>query len=175
MGAWTIVITPIDVKKVFGKAGHVRVKGTIDGFPFDDTSLMPMATGEHCMPVKTAVRKAIRKEAGDTIEIILEEDFAGVEVPSELKEAFKASPEAKKLFESYSPSHKRNYVRYINESKTQQTRERRAVDSVIALEKIYFEKGIPVKKASRKAAGNTAKKESNKKTKNASPKGANKK
>ena len=38
MGAWTIVITPIDVKKIFGKAGHVRVKGTIDGFPFDDKS-----------------------------------------------------------------------------------------------------------------------------------------
>ena len=149
MGAWTIAITPIDVRKVFGKAGHVRVKGTIDGFPFDDTSLMPMGTGEHCMPIKTPIRKAIKKEAGAIIEIILEEDFAELKIPSELKEAFKASPEAKKMFEAYSPSHKRNYTKYINESKKKETREKRAVDSVLRIEKEYFEKGLPVKKVKR--------------------------
>ncbi len=146
MGAWTIIITPIDVKKVYGKTGHVRVKGTINGFPFDDTSLMPMGTGEHCMPVKTTIRKSIRKEAGDTIEVILEEDFADVKVPAELKEAFKASPEAKKMFEAYSPSHKRNYTKYVSESKKQETREKRAVDSVLRIEKDFFEKGLPAKK-----------------------------
>lgn len=147
MGAWTIVITPIDVKKVFGKAGHVRVKGTIDGFPFDDTSLMPMGTGEHCMPIKTQIRKAIRKEAGESIEIILEEDFAELKIPFELKEAFEASPEAEKMFKTYSPSAKRNYVKYINESKKKETREKRAVASVLRIEKEYFEKGLPKKKS----------------------------
>lgn len=147
MGAWTIAITPINVRNNFGKAGHVRVKGTIDGFPFDDTSLMPMVTGEHCLPIKTPIRKAIRKEVGATVEIILEEDFAELKIPSELKEAFKASPEAKKMFEAYSPSHKRNYTKYINESKKKETREKRAVDSVLRIEKEYFEKGLPKKKS----------------------------
>ena len=31
MGAWTIAYSPIDGKKIFGKAGHIRIKGTIDG------------------------------------------------------------------------------------------------------------------------------------------------
>ncbi len=149
LGSWVIVITPIDVRKVFGRAGHVRVKGTIDRFPFDDTSLMPMGTGEHCMPIKNQIRKAIRKGAGDTIEIILEEDFAELKVPEELKEAFEASPEAEKMFEAYSPSHKRNYVKYINESKRKETREKRAVASVLRIEKDYFEKGLPIKKVKR--------------------------
>lgn len=146
MGAWTIVITPIDVKKVFGRKGHVRVKGTIDGFPFDDTSLMSMGTGKHCMAIRNEIRKAIRKEAGDTIDIILEEDFAELKIPVELKEAFEASPEAEKMFYAYSPSHKRNYTKYINESKKKETREKRAVDSVLRIEKEYFEKGLPKKK-----------------------------
>ena len=153
MGAWTVVITPIDVKKVFGKSGHVRVKGTINGFPFDDTSLMPMGTGEHCMPVKSNIRKSIKKEAGDTIEIILEEDFSELKIPDELAEAFEASPEAKTMFNAYSPSHKRNYTKYINESKKKETREKRAVDCVLRIEKEYFarraplgEKGLPNRK-----------------------------
>lgn len=143
MGAWTIAITPIDVKKVFGRKGHVRVKGTIDGFPFDDTSLMPMGTGEHCMAIRSEIRKAIRKNAGDTIEIILEEDFSELKIPEELIEAFEASPEAKQLFDAFSPSHKRNYTKYVAGSKNKETRTRRAVASVIKLEKEFFEKGLP--------------------------------
>ncbi len=146
MGAWTIAITPIDVRKIFGKGGHVRVKGTIDGYPFNDTSLMPMITGKHCMAIRSEIRKAIRKDAGDTIEIILEEDHSELVVPDELIEAFEASPEAKQLFNSYSPSHKRNYTKYVSGSKNKETRLRRAVASVIKLEKEFFEKGLPKKK-----------------------------
>jgi len=146
MGAWTIAITPIDVKKIFGRKGHVRVKGTIDGLPFDDTSLMPMGNGAHCIAIRADIRKAIRKNAGDAIEIILEEDFAELKIPEELTEAFEASPEAKQLFNSYSPSHKRNYTKYVAGSKNKETRTRRAVASVIKLEKEFFEKGLPKKK-----------------------------
>ncbi|MGZ4035789.1 MAG: YdeI/OmpD-associated family protein [Bacteroidia bacterium] len=146
MGAWTIIVTPVNVRKIFGTAGHVRVKGTINGFPFDDTSLMPMGTGEHCMPVKTTIRKQIKKEAGDTIEVILEQDFAETKIPEELAEALEASPEAEKMFNAYSPSHKRNYIKYISESKKKETREKRAVDCVLRIEKEYFEKGLPDRK-----------------------------
>lgn len=146
MGAWTVAILNIDAKKVFGKAGHIRVKGTIDGIPFDDSSLMPMGTGEHCLPIRTEIRKLIKKEAGATIEICFEEDHTDLQIPEELKEAFEASAEAKKMFEAYAPSHRRNYVRYINESKKKETREKRAVESVLRMEREYAEKGLPVRK-----------------------------
>ena len=141
MGAWVVVITPIDVKKVFGRKGHVRVKGTIDGYPFDDTSLMPMRTGEYCMAIRQEIRKAIRKGPNDTIEIILEEDFAELKIPEELIEAFEASPEAEKMFNAFPPSYKRNYTKYVAGSKNKATRERRAIASVLRLEKEYVEKG----------------------------------
>lgn len=146
MGEWIVAITPIDVRKIFGTGGYVRVKGTVDGFPFNDTSLMPMKTGEHLMAIRYDIRKAINKKAGDTVEIVLEQDFDGLKVSEELLEALEASEEATKIFDALPPSHKRMYTRHINDSKRKETREKRAVKIVLDLEKRFFEKGLPTKK-----------------------------
>ena len=122
IGSWTIAITPLDVKKVLGVAGHVRVKGKIDTAEFGGISLMPMGNGKHFLTVKAELRKAIKKEAGARVEIVLEKDTAELEIPIELKQAFKASPEAKKMFESYSYSTKKIYTSPISESKKKEIR-----------------------------------------------------
>lgn len=150
IGAWTVVYIPIDAKKVFGKTSSIRVKGTIDGYPFHDCSLMPVKGGTRCLAIKREIRKNIRKEAGATIEIIFEQDFSELVIPEELSEAFEASPEAKKLFDALAPSYRRNYAVYINESKRKETREKRAVQCVLRLEKEYFEKGLPKRKVKTK-------------------------
>lgn len=140
VGSWTIAPAPFDTFKVFGTKSHVRVKGTINGYEFGGVSLMPMGDGTHFLAIKSEIRKAIGKEAGDTVEIVVENDNSELKVPAELKEAFKASPEAKKMFEAYSYSHKKLYVSHIAEAKAKETKVRRAVESVLALEKAYFDK-----------------------------------
>jgi hypothetical protein len=52
--------------------GLVKVSGTIDGHPFR-SSFMAMGDGRHMLPVKTEIRKAIRKEVGQTVKVLLEE------------------------------------------------------------------------------------------------------
>lgn len=146
VGTWTVVYLPIDTKKIFGRTGAIRVKGTIDGEPFSDCSLMPVKTGERLLAIKRTIRKAIRKEAGASIEIILEQDLSELVVSEELIEAMEASPEAKQLFDALAPSYRRNYVYYIEQSKRKETREKRAVDIVLALEKQFLEKGLPKRK-----------------------------
>lgn len=142
VGSWTIVKVPFNAKKVFGSAGHSRIMGSIDGIPFKGLGLMPMGEGVHCFPVKAELRKIIGKNSGDTVNVILEKDpeIPVIEVPTELKEAFKASKEAKKMFDAYTPSMRKEHCRYIAEGKKKETREKRAVDTVLKLEKIYFEK-----------------------------------
>jgi len=122
-GAYFIV--PFNVPEVYRTKAQVKVRGTIDGYPYRG-SIANMGEG-HCMVVKKEIRQAIGKSAGDTVKVVMDIDTEPriVEVPEDFQQVLNNNPKAKEIFDTFSYTHKKEYVQWIEGAKKQETRENR--------------------------------------------------
>jgi hypothetical protein len=129
-GGGAYVTVPFDVEKTFG-AKRVKIKAMIDGEPYRGT-LVRMGSPQHMLPVLKEIRERIGKSFGDIVSIELEEDFEPrtVDVPPDLQSALEADSAAQAAFNRLSYTHQKEYVRWIRESKRDQTRQRRVQQAI---------------------------------------------
>ena len=116
---------PYNVKKEFNK-NRVKVKAIIDGCIYRG-SLVKMGGDCHWLGITREVRKAIGKNPGDKVHVIIEEDTEEriVDVPVDFEELLKKEPSVFEYFNSLAFTHKKEYVRWIVEAKREETRNKR--------------------------------------------------
>jgi hypothetical protein len=134
-GGGAFVEVPFDVEAAFGLK-RPKVKAMIEGIPYRGT-LVRMRTECHLLLILKEIREKTGKTFGDEVKIIVEPDIEPrvIEIPTELKKAFKVEKEAKALFDKLAYTHQKEYVTWIIEAKKEETRQNRIAKTIEMLNK----------------------------------------
>ncbi len=142
-GGWTYAEIPEILQNKNTPFGWVRVKGSIDDYQLKQYKLMPMGNGKLFLPVKAAIRKKIKKEAGDFVHVILYSDESPLEIPEEIIECFKNEPaKIYKTFLRFTEGEQKSYLDWIRDAKTDATKAERIAKMMekVGEGKKYFER-----------------------------------
>ncbi len=125
------VVFPFDVQKLFGTKGQVKIKVIFDDLVEYRGSLANMGFG-HCVGLTQAVRKQLGKSFGDQVDVKLwkDEEERVVVVPDDVKVLLDENQKAKELYEKMSYTHRKEYIRWIEEANKEETRERRKIKMI---------------------------------------------
>jgi hypothetical protein len=128
--AAAIVLDDDQVRAVGAGAKRFPVVATVNGYSWRTT--VARMGGESLVGLNRSVREAAGVEAGDTVDVKLELDNAPreVEVPGALEDALASDPSARSAFDALAYTHRKEYARWIEEAKRDDTRERRVAQAV---------------------------------------------
>jgi Bacteriocin-protection, YdeI or OmpD-Associated/Domain of unknown function (DUF1905) len=116
---------PFDPKAMFGKA-RAPIRGTVNGIAYRST--VAIYGGKAYLGLRKDQRAAAGVDDGDqvTVEIELDDEPRDVETPP----AIAADAEAAAAFAKLSYTHKREYARWLESAKREETRARREAQAV---------------------------------------------
>lgn len=133
---------PFSTEELFGKKGQVKIKVLFDNAVEYRGSLAKMGHSVHCLGITQQIRKQIGKTFGDEVQVELWEDKEEriIVVPNDVQLLLNANKNALDFYEKLSYTHKKEYIRWVEEAKKEETRERRKLKMIEML--LEGKKGI---------------------------------
>jgi hypothetical protein len=122
---------PPDISKSLRKlAGdnpqHLPVHGQVEGLPLKST-LSPRGGGAYRLHIHSNIWRKLRIDAGATVEVmlLLDSEPRDPVLPHDLAGGLADEPRALAIFNSLTPSFRRQIVRYVDQAKHASTRDKR--------------------------------------------------
>jgi hypothetical protein len=132
--AATGIAVPEEIVNALASGRRPRVKVTVGGHTYR-TTVAPMG-GRFFVPLSAENREAAGVAAGDEVDVVCEPDTEPREVvvPADLQAALEQH-DASAAFDRLSYSHRKEWVRWVEEAKKAETRERRIAKAADELRK----------------------------------------
>ncbi len=124
---------PSEIIESFGAGKNPPVRVTIKGYTYRST--VATVDGHYMVGVSAENRKGADVAGGDEVEVDLELDTEPrtVEVPDVLMSALSEKHGALEAFNALATSRRKEFVRQVNEAKSQETQDRRIAKIVAEL------------------------------------------
>lgn len=115
-----------------GESKKPAVKVTVSGYSYPST--VAVMGGKFLLPLSKAHREAAGLKANDKVTVTLELETTArtITVPDDLAKALTKAG-ISKTFETLAPSKRKEFVRQVEDAKTQETRERRIAKIITEL------------------------------------------
>ncbi|MDQ2702690.1 MAG: YdeI/OmpD-associated family protein [Pseudomonadota bacterium] len=124
--AWTFLVLPKEASAKLPTRSMTTVDGTLNDAPFQAT-LEPDGQGSHWLKVPRALSEAAGVEAGDTVALGIApvEKEPEPKVPADVRDALRASPAARAVWDDITPVARRDWIAWITSGKKAETRVKR--------------------------------------------------
>ena len=132
-GGWTYAEIP-EVPMPKTSFGMLKVRGKIDNYEFSNVRLLPLGNGNLFLAVNLQLRKKIKKQAGDTVHIVLYEDNIPTQIPKELILCMEYEDGLFEKFGAYSDGEKKAFIDWIYSAKTEQTKVDRIAKTIMMIQ-----------------------------------------
>ena len=132
---WSYIEVPEEIAAQIkpGSKKSFRVKGRLDNYPIEKTSLLPMGGGNFIIPINATIRKALGKKKGAVVLAYLEADERDIEINKTFLMCLADEPVALEFFNSLARGHRNYFSKWIESAKTEETRANRIARAVTAL------------------------------------------
>jgi hypothetical protein len=107
-----------------------RVKGRLDNYKIEKTSLLPMGNGDFILPINKTIRTKIKKGMGAMLKVELLLDEREPELDKEMMTCLKEEPAALAAFRKLPGSHQRYYSKWVADAKTDATKAKRIAKTI---------------------------------------------
>ncbi len=132
---WTYVLIPQAIAGQLkpGMRQSFRVQGKLDEVPVEHLALIPMGEGDFIIPLKTDLRRKLRKQKGAILSLQLEADDRPLPLSEDFLACLQDEPNALAAYKALPPSHQRYYSKWIEEAKTEATKAKRIAQAITGL------------------------------------------
>jgi hypothetical protein len=130
VGGGACIFFPYDTQQEFATKGNIPVRATFDGIPYTG-SLAACGGSQHMLGILKAIRHQSGKDIGDSVEVELWKDDQPrtLDVPAHFQ-ALLTQHGLKTFFNSLSYTHRKEYIRWITEAKTEATNAKRLTKAI---------------------------------------------